>query len=85
MTNQHQFVTSIEQINEQMTTRFGALEQRLQALEGDTAELRSLLRAIIAGIERLSARLPSDCTENSFDIEEQDDGFLTAPPGQFLH
>lgn len=80
--------TKIDQLAELVNTGLSAMNQRVQGLESDAAEIRGLLRAIVGGIERLQARLPTqseDAIEPMFDGEDPDDGFLTPPPGQFLH
>ena len=75
----------IAQLTELVVNRFSSLDQRLRGLEDDAAELRGLLKAVVHGIERLSARMPTEYDEPMFDTEDTDDGFLTPPPGQFLH
>ena len=75
----------IEQLTELVVNRFSMLDQRLRGLEDDAAELRGLLKAVVSGIERLNTRMPTDYDDPIFDTEDQDDGFLTPPPGQFLH
>lgn len=75
----------ITQLTELVVNRFSTLDQRLRALEDDAAELRGLLKAVVTGIERLNSRMPTDYDDPIFDTEDQDDGFLTPPPGQFLH
>jgi len=75
----------IDQLTTLVVDRFSALDQRIQTMESEAAEIRGLLRAIVSGIERLHARMPGDYVEAAFDGEDVDDGFLTPPPGQFLH
>ena len=75
----------ITQLTELVVNRFSTLDQRLRGLEDDAAELRGLLKAVVTGIERLNSRMPTDYDDPIFDTEDQDDGFLTPPPGQFLH
>ena len=75
----------ITQLTELVVSRFSSLDQRLRGLEDDAAELRGLLKAVVTGIERLNSRMPTDYDDPIFDTEDQDDGFLTPPPGQFLH
>ena len=75
----------ITQLTELVVNRFSSLDQRLRGLEDDAAELRGLLKAVVTGIERLNSRMPTDYDDPIFDTEDQDDGFLTPPPGQFLH
>ena len=75
----------ITQLTELVVSRFSSLDQRLRGLEDDSAELRGLLKAVVTGIERLNSRMPTDYDDPIFDTEDQDDGFLTPPPGQFLH
>ena len=75
----------INQLTDLVVNRFSSLDQRLRGLEDDAAELRGLLKAVVAGIERLNSRMPTDYDDPIFDTEDQDDGFLTPPPGQFLH
>ena len=75
----------ITQLTELVINRFSTLDQRLRGLEDDAAELRGLLKAVVTGIERLNSRMPTDYDDPIFDTEDQDDGFLTPPPGQFLH
>jgi len=75
----------IDQLTELVISRFSSLDQRLRGLEDDAAELRGLLKAVVSGIERLNSRMPADYEDPIFDTEDQDDGFLTPPPGQFLH
>ncbi|MEI6560322.1 MAG: hypothetical protein WCO00_18135 [Rhodospirillaceae bacterium] len=77
--------TQIDQLTELVINRFSTLDQRLRGLEDDAAELRGLLKAVVTGIERLNARVTSEYEDQIFDTEDQDDGFLTPPPGQFLH
>ncbi len=80
-----QLVATIDQLTELVVSRFSALDRRLQEMEADNAEIRHLLRTIVASMERLNARLPSDSEESVLDGEEPEDGFLTPPPGHFLH
>ena len=75
----------ITQLTELVVSRFSSLDQRLRGLEDDAAELRGLLKAVVTGIERLNSRMPTDYDDPIYDTEDQDDGFLTPPPGQFLH
>ncbi len=75
----------ITQLTELVVNRFSTLDQRLRGLEDDAAELRGLLKAVVTGIERLNSRMPTEYDDPIFDTEDQDDGFLTPPPGQFLH
>ena len=77
--------TKIDQLTSLVVDRFSALDQRIQSMESEAAEIRGLLRAIVSGIERLHARMPGDYADVIFDGEDTDDGFLTPPPGQFLH
>ncbi|MEI8393988.1 MAG: hypothetical protein WCF85_04575 [Rhodospirillaceae bacterium] len=83
--NENPLGTQIDRLTELVVARFAALDQRLNGLEGEAAEIRTLLRAIVSGIERLHARLPADYGEAMYDPEECDDGFLSPAPGQFLH
>ncbi len=73
------------QLTELVVTRFSMLDQRLRGLEDDAVELRGLLKAVVSGIERLNSRMPLEYDDPVFDTEDQDDGFLTPPPGQFRH
>lgn len=86
MSDQDTFGSKIDQLAELVTNGLSTMTQRVEGLESDAAEIRGLLRAIVGGIERLQARLPAtDYAEPMFDGEDPDDGFLTPPPGQFLH
>jgi hypothetical protein len=76
----------IDRLTELVANRVSALDQRVQQLEGDNAEIRGLLRAIVVGIERMHAQMPFFAYgDGGYDGEDTDDGFLSPPPGQFLH
>ncbi len=75
----------LNELTELVVNRFSMLDQRLRGLEDDTSELRGLLKAVVTGIERLNAQTTTDYDDPIYDTEDPDDGFLTPPPGQFLH
>ncbi len=75
----------IHELTELVVNRFSMLDQRLRGLEDDASELRGLLKAVVTGIERLNSRMPNDYDDPIYDTEDAEDGFLTPPPGQFLH
>jgi hypothetical protein len=61
------------------------LEERLRGLEKDAAEIKIILRAILAGIDRINARLPALMGDSWIEVDDTDEGFLTPAAGQFLH
>lgn len=63
------------------------LARRLQGLEEEAAEIKTILRAILTGIERLNTRLPHSMPQDEvwIDGDADEDGFLMPPPGYFLN
>lgn len=81
-----QVALKLDQLAEQVVGRFSSLDQRLQGLEGENAEIVALLRALMAGLETLQARLPLlEGLEMPMEFEEDADGFFMPMPGQSRH
>ena len=83
--NDNSFVLKIDQLTDLVSAQFAALSRRQEGLEGEAAEIRTLLYTVVSAIERLSARLPNEAVEPIFDTEDPDDGFLNRPSGALLH
>lgn len=82
-----QIAVKLDRLAEQVVNRFSSLDQRMQGLEGEAAEIVALLRAVMVSLETLQAKLSVERGEPIMIMEYEDDadGFFSPLPGQFLH